>query len=183
MFRMKTPPNDPSMSAPPTFSLRASPNADAIAESQRDSVIQPSNGVARDEPVREANHCSCCSFFPWGKWDKDPNPERVVAPCDQNKGDGRNPVAALNAWRGVPNRSSELWTIALLALLTPTGCLSPIPAPQPMPASLIYPLTRTVNQVDDFHGTKVSDPYRWLEDENSADTKAWIEAQNKVTFG
>jgi prolyl oligopeptidase len=51
-----------------------------------------------------------------------------------------------------------------------------------MPA-IVYPRTSTVNQVDDFHGIKVSDPYRWLEDENSVETRAWIEAENKVTFG
>lgn len=45
-----------------------------------------------------------------------------------------------------------------------------------------YPVTKTVNQVDDYFGTKVADPYRWLEDLDSADTKAWIESQNKVTF-
>jgi prolyl oligopeptidase len=45
-----------------------------------------------------------------------------------------------------------------------------------------YPKTRKVEQMDDYHGTKISDPYRWLEDDNSAETKAWVEAQNKVTF-
>ncbi len=48
---------------------------------------------------------------------------------------------------------------------------------------LIYPRTETTNTVDDYFGTKVADPYRWLEDDNAPATKAWVEAQNKVTFG
>jgi prolyl oligopeptidase len=48
---------------------------------------------------------------------------------------------------------------------------------------LAYPKPKTVDQVDDYHGMKVADPYRWLEDTDSADTHAWVEAENKVTFG
>ena len=49
-------------------------------------------------------------------------------------------------------------------------------------AQLKYPSTKKVDQIDDYHGTKVADPYRWLEDDNSADTKAWVTAENSVTF-
>ena len=49
-------------------------------------------------------------------------------------------------------------------------------------APLVYLPSRKVNQIDDYHGTLVQDCYRWLEDPDSDETKAWVEAQNQVTF-
>ncbi|GFD81839.1 prolyl endopeptidase [Tenacibaculum sp. KUL118] len=49
-----------------------------------------------------------------------------------------------------------------------------------MPAVSRYPETKTVKQTDNYHGTDVSDPYRWLEKEKSEDVKAWVEAQNSL---
>jgi prolyl oligopeptidase len=48
-------------------------------------------------------------------------------------------------------------------------------------AQITYPVTRKVDTVDDYHGKKIADPYRWLEDDHSADTKQWVDAQNAVT--
>jgi len=49
-------------------------------------------------------------------------------------------------------------------------------------AQLTYPVTKKADQVDDYFGTKVEDPYRWLEDDNAEEVKKWVEDQNKVTF-
>jgi prolyl oligopeptidase len=46
-----------------------------------------------------------------------------------------------------------------------------------------YPTTATVDQTDDYHGTSISDPYRWLEIDTATDVEAWVKAQNEVTFG
>lgn len=48
-------------------------------------------------------------------------------------------------------------------------------------AQLKYPHTAKVDTANDYHGTKVEDPYRWLENDNSNETKNWVKEENKVT--
>jgi prolyl oligopeptidase len=48
---------------------------------------------------------------------------------------------------------------------------------------LTYPKAHKVDQTDDYHGTKVSDPHRWLENPDAPESRTWIEAQNKLSFG
>ena len=49
--------------------------------------------------------------------------------------------------------------------------------------TLVYPKTTKVTHVDDYFGTKVADPYRWLEDDTASAVRGWVQAENAVTFG
>lgn len=50
-------------------------------------------------------------------------------------------------------------------------------------SKLQYPITQEGEVIDTYFGTKVADPYRWLEDDRSKDTEDWVKRQNEVTFG
>ena len=72
------------------------------------------------------------------------------------------------------------------------GCSQPAPPPTakpvqpaqaPPPPAFVYPAAQKVEAVDDYHGTRVADPYRWLEALDSKETREWVEAENKLTFG
>tara|TARA_R110002051_G_scaffold115026_2_gene188069 strand:- start:12024 stop:14180 length:2157 start_codon:yes stop_codon:yes gene_type:complete len=54
---------------------------------------------------------------------------------------------------------------------------------KPEPILVNYPITTKVDTVDTYFGKKVKDPYRWLEDDRSTETEAWVKEQNKTTFG
>ena len=68
--------------------------------------------------------------------------------------------------------------LSLLAAFSGNALAQSCPAGTP---AVAYPMSKQVGQQDNYHGTTVADPYRWLEDANSADTKAWVVEQNKVT--
>ena len=66
------------------------------------------------------------------------------------------------------------YAVAALTAMTITAAAS---------GPLEYPTTRRGETVDELHGRRIADPYRWLEEPGRAETRAWIEAQNAVTFG
>jgi len=70
----------------------------------------------------------------------------------------------------------------LIAVATIAFAMTLLAASKDAPPSLTYPKPKAVGQVDDYHGVKVADPYRWLEDTDSPDTRAWIEEENRITF-
>jgi len=90
---------------------------------------------------------------------------------------------------GVSAVSAATLIVALAGLSVAARSASAQPATQPaaQPAvskaapMYVYPQARKADQVDDYHGVKVADPYRWLEDPDSAESRAWIDAQNVMT--
>ncbi len=70
---------------------------------------------------------------------------------------------------------NQILTITLMAILI--SCNGPVKK------KIVYPLTKKGDVIDTYFGTKVPDPYRWLEDDKSVETAAWVKEQNKVTFG
>src|SRR6201991_1178865 len=85
----------------------------------------------------------------------------------------------------------QFFTFAFFALVLSAAAVAPLLTRAALDTKddasnknkITYPETKKVEVVEDYFGTKVPDPYRWLEDETSAETKAWIEDQNRVTFG
>src|SRR2546426_416078 len=80
-------------------------------------------------------------------------------------------ISAVSARRHAPQREG---LVLVAMLLSGAGAT---PAAQ----TIQYPAARRGDVVDDYHGTKVPDPYRWLEDVDAPETHAWIEAENRVT--
>ncbi len=66
--------------------------------------------------------------------------------------------------------------LAALSVSLFTACIE-----SPEVFVLNYPEARKSDQIDEYHGSKVADPYRWLEDPSSKETRKWIEAENKLT--
>ena len=54
---------------------------------------------------------------------------------------------------------------------------------QSPPNALSYPATKKLSVTEDYHGTMVPDPYRWLEDDTAPEVEEWVKKQNEVTFG
>jgi prolyl oligopeptidase len=83
----------------------------------------------------------------------------------------------------VPNGVRLLLAGALLVNIALPSTMAFAADPNTVPPTKIqYPKPKKVDQIDDYHGTKVADPYRWLEDPDAADTRQWVQDENKITF-
>ncbi len=95
---------------------------------------------------------------------------------------------SLNYYRGllIPNISKSILVFNIAFATNFAGHLHSQETQQetPLSAKFEYPATKTVDTTDDYHGTMVADPYRWLEDDvrESDDVRQWVTDQNEVTF-
>jgi len=78
-----------------------------------------------------------------------------------------------------------LITLFIISCKTTTQTIKTPETPDPPKQTMAftYPETKKVDTVTNYFGTDIKDPYRWLEDDRSEETAAWVKAQNKVTFG
>jgi len=89
-----------------------------------------------------------------------------------------NKETLMKWWKTLGAVVFGMWLVTSCALETAErGATSRAPG-----TALNYPTAKSDSQVDVYHGTRVEDPYRWLEDPDSPATRTWIEAQNKLTF-
>ncbi|NIM20188.1 MAG: prolyl oligopeptidase family serine peptidase [Candidatus Latescibacteria bacterium] len=70
----------------------------------------------------------------------------------------------------------------LVVIVTVAGIVAATLVPTAAAKKYKYPKAHKVDVVDDFHGTKVADPYRWLEDPDAEETIKWVEAQNELFY-
>ncbi|PID67757.1 MAG: S9 family peptidase [Flavobacteriia bacterium] len=75
---------------------------------------------------------------------------------------------------------SKILTLTLIMAVVITSCKT---GDKKKDIAFTYPTTEKGTQVDVYYGDSIADPYRWLEDDRSAETGAWVKAQNEVTFG
>lgn len=73
----------------------------------------------------------------------------------------------------------KLSIVPAVLLLALVGCKE---EPKKEVTTVTYPQIKTVDTVDTYFGVEVKDPYRWLEDDRSAETAEWVKAENEVTF-
>jgi len=83
-------------------------------------------------------------------------------------------VAVMKIWHHEVRMSSRAAALMFSALVATLPLMS---------APLNYPATAKTHVVDTYHGVRVEDPYRWLEDDNAPATQDWVKRQNEVTFG
>src|SRR5947207_15718663 len=112
-----------------------------------------------------------------------PNTKEISNPKPQRRGVRGLRVCSFRfgTWSFSGVWSLEFGVLCAVALFF-TSCVTDNPTENSSTAELNYPLTRTTNVVDDYHGVNVADPYSWLEDDNSHETDKCSEAANKNTF-